>query len=123
ADGALRDALSIFYRVERFAGIHLTREAVPENLIVMHYTWYFQITDLRLQNDIPQVLITYNDILSKCFDGYHFVMRLAYYLRDLMVCQNQQTIELLEVGEQVKVMYFEQSQKTDFRFLIDGIEI
>ncbi|MCB0453165.1 MAG: DNA polymerase III subunit gamma/tau [Aequorivita sp.] len=123
ADGALRDALSIFDRVVSFAGKKLTREAVTENLNVLDYTWYFQITDLLLENNIPQVLVAYNDILSKGFDGHHFVMGLASHFRDLLVCKNQQTIDLLEVGEQVKAMYFEQSQKTDTQFLIKGIDI
>ncbi|MCB0465585.1 MAG: DNA polymerase III subunit gamma/tau [Aequorivita sp.] len=123
ADGALRDALSIFDRVVSFAGKNLTREAVTENLNVLDYTWYFQVTDLLLENNIPQVLVTYNDILSKGFDGHHFIMGLASHFRDLLVCKNQETIDLLEVGEQVKTMYFEQSQKTDTQFLIDGIEI
>jgi DNA polymerase-3 subunit gamma/tau len=123
ADGALRDALSIFDRVVSFAGKNLTREAVTENLNVLDYTWYFQITDLLLENNIPQVLVTYNDILSKGFDGHHFIMGLASHFRDLLVCKNQETINLLEVGEQVKTMYFEQSQKTSTQFLIDGIDI
>ncbi|MGO3181980.1 MAG: DNA polymerase III subunit gamma/tau [Aequorivita sp.] len=123
ADGALRDALSIFDRVVSFAGKNLTREAVTENLNVLDYTWYFQITDLLLENNIPQVLLTYNDILSKGFDGHHFVMGLASHFRDLLVCKNQETISLLEVGEQVKTMYAEQSQKTSPKFLIEGIEI
>ena len=123
ADGALRDALSIFDRVVSFAGKNLTREAVTENLNVLDYTWYFQITDLLLENNIPQVLVTYNDILSKGFDGHHFIMGLASHFRDLLVCKNQETIELLEVGEQVKTMYFEQSQKTSPRFLIEAIDI
>ncbi|KJJ38161.1 DNA polymerase III subunit gamma/tau [Aequorivita vladivostokensis] len=123
ADGALRDALSIFDRVVSFAGKNLTREAVTENLNVLDYTWYFQITDLLLENNIPQVLVTYNDILSKGFDGHHFIMGLASHFRDLLVCKNQETIDLLEVGEQVKTMYFEQSQKTSPRFLIEAIDI
>ncbi|GEQ86269.1 hypothetical protein ULMS_17770 [Patiriisocius marinistellae] len=123
ADGALRDALSIFDRVVSFAGKNLTREAVTENLNVLDYTYYFSITDLLLENNIPNVLLAYNEILSKGFDGHHFVMGLASHFRDLLVCQNQATIELLEVGEQVKTMYFEQSQKTPHDFLIEGIEI
>ncbi|MCZ4319539.1 DNA polymerase III subunit gamma/tau [Aequorivita viscosa] len=123
ADGALRDALSIFDRVVSFAGKNLTRQAVTENLNVLDYTWYFQITDLLLENNIPQVLVTYNNILSKGFDGHHFIMGLASHFRDLMVCKNQATIELLEVGEQVKTMYFEQSQKTTTQFLVEAIDI
>src|SRR5690606_3569669 len=123
ADGALRDALSIFDRVVSFAGKNLTREAVTENLNVLDYTWYFKITDLLLENNIPQVLLMYNNILSKGFDGHHFIKGLASHFRDLLVCKNQETIDLLEVGNQVKSMYLEQSQKTDSHFLIHGIAI
>jgi len=123
ADGALRDALSIFDRVVSFSGKNLTREAVTQNLNVLDYTYYFEITDLLLENNIPQALISYNDILSKGFDGHHFVMGLASHFRDLLVCKNQDTIALLEVGEQVKKMYFEQSQKAEKSFLIEGITI
>ncbi len=123
ADGALRDALSIFDRVVSFSGNTLTREAVTENLNVLDYTYYFSITNLLLENNIPQVLLGYNEILSKGFDGHHFVMGLASHFRDLLVCKNQETISLLEVGEQVKSMYFEQSQKTSSQFLLEGIDI
>ncbi|EDM44092.1 DNA polymerase III subunit gamma/tau [unidentified eubacterium SCB49] len=123
ADGALRDALSIFDRVVSFSGKNLTREAVTQNLNVLDYTYYFKITELLLTNNIPQSLVDFNDILSKGFDGHHFVMGLASHFRDLLVCQNQETIALLEVGEQVKKMYFEQSQKAEKSFLIEAIKI
>ena len=123
ADGALRDALSIFDRVVSFSGKSLTREAVTENLNVLDYTYYFKVTELLLANNIPQVLVAYNEILSKGFDGHHFIMGLASHFRDLLVCKNQETIDLLEVGEQVKTMYFEQSQKSDTTFLLEAITI
>ena len=123
ADGALRDALSIFDRVVSFSGENLTREAVTENLNVLDYTYYFNITDLVIQNDIPQVLLAYNEILSKGFDGHHFIMGLASHFRDLLVCKNQQTISLLEVGDQVKKMYLEQSQQTPHDFLIEALDV
>ena len=123
ADGALRDALSIFDRVVSFSGENLTREAVTENLNVLDYTYYFNITDLVVENDIPQVLLAYNEILSKGFDGHHFIMGLASHFRDLLVCKNQQTISLLEVGDQVKKMYLEQSQQTPHDFLIEALAI
>lgn len=123
ADGALRDSLSIFDRVVSFSGKKLTREAVTENLNVLDYTWYFKITDFLLQNDIPQVLMCYNQILSKGFDGHHFIMGLASHFRDLLVCQNPSTIELLEVGEQVKALYFDQAKKTSQQFLIEAINL
>ncbi len=123
ADGALRDALSIFDRVVSFSGSNLTREAVTENLNVLDYTYFFQITDLLLEANIPQALLAYNDILAKGFDGHHFIMGLASHFRDLLVCKQQETIALLEVGEQVKTMYFNQSQKASLPFLVDAIDL
>ncbi|NND88608.1 MAG: DNA polymerase III subunit gamma/tau [Flavobacteriaceae bacterium] len=123
ADGALRDALSIFDRVVSFSGKNLTRQAVTENLNVLDYTYYFKITDLLLASEIPQVLISYDEILSKGFDGQHFIMGLASHFRDLLICKNQETIRLLEVGEQVKTMYFEQCQKASVPLLLEAIEI
>lgn len=123
ADGALRDALSIFDRVVSFSGKKLTREAVTENLNVLDYSYFFQVTELLLDNNIPQVLLAFDEILGKGFDGHHFIMGLASHFRDLMVCKNQETISLLEVGEQVKTMYFDQSQKSAAQFLMDAIKI
>lgn len=123
ADGAMRDALSIFDRVVSFSGKNLTREAVTENLNVLDYTYYFEVTDLLLKNKIPEVLIAYNDILSKGFDGHHFIMGLASHFRDLLVSKHTETITLLEVGEQVKKMYLEQSQIASPSFLMEGIEL
>ncbi len=123
ADGAMRDALSIFDRVVSFSGSHLTREAVTENLNVLDYTYYFEMTDLLISNNIPQTLLAFNDILSKGFDAHHFIMGLASHFRDLLVCKSQETIQLLEVGEQVKTMYFKQSQEATHSFLMDGIEL
>ena len=101
----------------------MTREAVTENLNVLDYTYYFDITESLIQNNIPKVLLAYNEILSKGFDGHHFIMGLASHFRDLLVCKNEETIALLEVGEQVKTMYFDQSQKIESSFLVDGIEL
>ncbi len=123
ADGAMRDALSIFDRVVSFSGKNLTRQAVTENLNVLDYETYFKVTDLILQNNIPQLLIEFNEILALGFDGHHFIAGLASHFRDLLVCKNQATITLLEVGEQTKAKYLEQSQKAPHDFLIKGISL
>ncbi len=123
ADGAMRDALSIFDRVVSFSGKNLTRQAVTENLNVLDYETYFKTTDLILENNIPQLLIEFNEILAQGFDGHHFISGLASHFRDLLVCKNQATINLLEVGQQTKTKYLEQSQKATHAFLIKGIEL
>jgi len=123
ADGAMRDALSIFDRVVSYCGTNLTRQAVTENLNVLDYETYIKITDLVLENNIPQILVAYNDILSKGFDGHHFISGLASHFRDLLVCKNPATLVLLEAGEQAQKLYGEQAQKCSQDFLLKGIEI
>ena len=123
ADGAMRDALSIFDRVVSFSGKNLTRQAVTENLNVLDYETYFTSTDLILENKIPELLIQFNAVLSKGFDGHHYIAGLASHFRDLLVCKNPSTIELLEVGDDTKIKYIEQSKKSSQPFLIKGIDI
>ena len=123
ADGALRDALSIFDQVVSFSGNNITYQNVIENLNVLDYDTFFDATDLILTNKIPDLLLHFNHIISKGFDGHHFIMGLASHFRDLLVCKSPETIQLLEVGDQVKQMYLEQSKKTTHSFLIDAIKI
>ncbi|MCT4629985.1 DNA polymerase III subunit gamma/tau [Winogradskyella sp.] len=123
ADGAMRDALSIFDRVVSFSGKNLTRQAVTENLNVLDYETYFESTDLILENKIPDLLVQFNTILAKGFDGHHYIAGLASHFRDLMVCKNQATIELLEVGEETKQKYVSQCLKTTNAFLMKGIQL
>ena len=122
ADGAMRDALSIFDRVISFSGKNLTREAVTQNLNVLDYDTYFTMTDLLLENKIPDVLNNFNEILSKGFEGHHFISGLASHFRDLLVAKDKATINLLEVGDNAKKKYLNQSSKASISFLIQSIE-
>ena len=122
ADGAMRDALSIFDRVISFSGKNLTREAVTQNLNVLDYDTYFEMTDLLVENKIPDVLNHFNTILSKGFEGHHFINGLASHFRDLLVAKDKVTVDLLEVGDNAKKKYLEQSSKTTISFLIQSIE-
>ena len=122
ADGAMRDALSIFDRVVSFSGKQLTRKAVAENLNVLDYDTYFDATDLILQQNIPGLLVLFNKTLSLGFDGHHFISGLTAHFRDLMVCQYPDTLFLLEVGEDVRQQYREQAQKVDQDFLIQALD-
>ncbi|MCT4698745.1 DNA polymerase III subunit gamma/tau [Tenacibaculum haliotis] len=122
ADGAMRDALSIFDRVVSFSGSNLTREAVTQNLNVLDYDVYFNITDLLIENKIPQVLMAFNEVLGKGFEGHHFINGLASHFRDLLVAKDTATISLLEVGDTTKKKYLEQSKKADMQFLMPAID-
>lgn len=123
ADGALRDSLSIFDRVVSFSGNQLTVQAVTENLNVLDRETYFKMTDLILQHNIPQLLVHYDVIMSKGFDGHHFIAGIASHFRDLMVCKDQRTIHLLELAESTKSRYADQSSRTEMAFLRKAIEI
>ncbi|WP_299048316.1 DNA polymerase III subunit gamma/tau [uncultured Polaribacter sp.] len=122
ADGAMRDALSIFDRVVSFSGNNLTREAVTENLNVLDYDTYFNMTDLLLDNKIPEVLNGFNIILGKGFEGHHFINGLASHFRDVLVAKDKATIDLLEVGDNAKKKYLAQATKASIPFLLQAIE-
>ena len=123
ADGAMRDALSIFDRVVSFSGKNLTRKAVSENLNVLDYETFFQITDLLLDNAIPSLLIQFNQILARGFEGQHFIAGLASHFRDLYVAKSTETLELLEVGTDTKERYKLQSERTSPTFLKEAISL
>jgi len=122
ADGAMRDALSIFDRVVTYCGNNLTREAVALNLNVLDYETYIDTTNLILATDFPNLLLHFNDLLAKGFDGQHFIQGLATHFRNLMVCKDPQTVSLLEVGDEAQKKYVEQAQKCHLAFLFAAIE-
>jgi len=123
SDGALRDGLSIFDRMVSFNQAKITYKDTIENLNILDYDYYFTAVDQALKQDIPASLITFNEILQKGFDGHNFINGLAEHLRNVLVCKNPQTVELLEVGDTIKTKYVEQSQNCDQDFILGALEI
>jgi len=123
ADGAMRDALSIFDRVVSYCGNHLTRKAVAENLNVLDFDYYLQMTDMIIKNQIPQLLLAYDDILSKGFDAHHFVMGMATHFRNLLVSKNPESLALLEMSDDTKMRFQQQAQLLSPSQLIEAIDI
>lgn len=123
ADGAMRDALSIFDRVVSYCGNHLTRKAVAENLNVLDFDYYLQMTDMIIKNQIPQLLLAYDDILSKGFDAHHFVMGMATHFRNLLVSKNPESLALLEMSDDTKMRFQQQAQFLSPSQLIEAIDI
>ena len=123
ADGALRDGLSIFDRMVSFNQAKITYKDTLENLNILDYDYYFKVVDQALKQDIPSTLLTFNEILKKGFDGHNFMNGLAEHLRNVLVCKNPQTIELLEVGDTIKTKYLEQSQSCHQDFILAALEI
>ena len=123
ADGALRDALSIFDQMVSFSGKNITYKDVIDNLNVLDYDYYFQIVDHILQGQTSDILLILNDIISKGFEPQHFVSGMGNHLRSLMVCKDAVTVQLLEVSEQLKQKYLAQAQACPLPFLIKALEI
>ncbi len=123
AEGALRDALSMFDQMVTFAGNNLTYEDVIKNLNILDYDYYFKATDFILQGEISNSLLLFNEILSHGFDGHLFINGLASHFRNLLVCQDEATLQLLEVGESVKDKYKEQANACNIKFLLPALEI
>ena len=123
ADGALRDALSIFDQMVSFSGKNITYKDVIDNLNVLDYDYYFQIVDHILRGETSDILLILNDIISKGFEPQHFVSGMGNHLRSLMVCKDPITVQLLEVSEQLRQRYLTQAQACPLPFLIKALEI
>ncbi|MFA7273885.1 MAG: DNA polymerase III subunit gamma/tau [Crocinitomicaceae bacterium] len=123
ADGALRDALSIFDQIVTFAGNNVTYQHVLDNLNILDYDYYFRIVETAQKEDIPGCLLLLNDIVEKGFDGHHFVVGLAEHYRNLLVCKDPRTARLLEVAESVQQKYLEQSKVLDTQLLLRAISV
>jgi DNA polymerase-3 subunit gamma/tau len=123
ADGAMRDALSIFDQIVSFSGKSITYKDVISNLNVLDYDYYFRLVDLFLKNDISGSLLLFNDILDHGFDGHHFITGLSSHFRDVMVCKDPVTIQLLEVGGEIREKYKVQATRCESDFLIDALQV
>ena len=123
ADGALRDALSIFDRLATFTQKNITLAKAAEVLNILDYDQYLNIVDLAHQNKISETLFSFNEIVKKGFDSHLFIAGLGNHFRDLMMAQNPQTLSLIEVGDQTKIKFSEQSKSWNVQQLIDAIEI
>ena len=123
ADGAMRDALSYFDQIVSFSGNKITYKNVIENLNVLDYDFYFQLTDAFLKNEYANVLLIFNEILSKGFDAHNFIVGIAGHFRDLLVSKDPQTINLLEVGKSIREKYLKQSKNTPLSFLLQALNI
>ena len=123
ADGALRDALSIFDQIVSFSESNLTYNAVIENLNILDYDYYFKLVDYALEADIPSALLLYHEILSKGFDGHQFIVGFGEHFRNLLVGKDPKTIELLEVGEAVSEKYLSQSASVSVDFILRALGV
>lgn len=123
ADGGLRDACSIFDQMVAFTGNHLTYKQVVDNLNVLDYDYYFKITDSFLNQNLSDIMVTFDDILRKGFDGHNFLIGLGEHLRNILVSKDPQTISLIEVSENLRQRYLEQSQKCNLNFLLKSLAL
>jgi DNA polymerase-3 subunit gamma/tau len=123
ADGGMRDALSIFDQVASFTGGHITYQRVIENLNVLDYEYYFRLTDLILENKVSEVMLLFDEVLKKGFDGSHFITGLSSHFRDLLVSRDAATLPLLEVGAAIAQRYEAQARKCEPKFLYRAMKL
>ena len=123
ADGAMRDSLSIFDQLVSFASTHLTYKNVIENLNILDYDYYFKVVDAILDRKIPDALLLFDEILRNGFDGHSFITGLGSHLRNLLVCLDPETVKLLEVGQNIREKYLQQSQRCNARYLVGCLDI
>jgi len=123
ADGAMRDALSIFDQVVSFSGEKITYQGVIQNLNILDYEYFFKLTSSALKGEAPSMLLLFNEVLAKGFDARNFINGYAAHLRDLMVCKDPETVNLMEVGAGIREKYLAQSRQVSLPFLYEGLDI
>lgn len=123
ADGALRDALSIFDQLVSFTSGHLTYDKAVENLHVLDQDYFFKITDEILKGNISSALVLLNQIIDKGFDGQHFIIGLGEHLRSLMISRDEATIDLMDTSNNIKEKYRQQAPQFETGFLVKCLEI
>jgi DNA polymerase-3 subunit gamma/tau len=123
ADGALRDALSIFDQIVTFAGNTITYKNVLENLNILDYEYYFKVVEAAEKEDIPSALLILNDVYEKGFDGHNFITGLAEHYRNLLVCKDARTAALLEVPEVTQQRFMEQAKQIDASRIMRALSV
>lgn len=123
ADGALRDALSIFDQMVSFSGNNITYKDVITNLNVLDYEYYFRAVDNILSDDINSTLLLLNDVINKGFDAQNFIQGMASHLRNLLLGKDQRVIGLMEVSSQLKARYSQQAAQCSTEFLLKALNL
>jgi len=123
ADGGLRDALSMFDQIVSFSGGNVTYRSVIDNLNILDYDYYFNVTNSLLGEDSAKTLLLFDEILVRGFDGAHFISGLSEHFRNLLVSKDQSTLKLLEVSDGIKNKYLQQSQASSVSFLLSAMNI
>lgn len=123
ADGAMRDALTIFDQTVAFCGTDVKYEEVLKNLNVLDYDYSFNLVDAFLAGDYGSALLKFDEILSKGFNALHFCAALSSHFRDLMVTKNGGLEALLELPDSLKKRYEEQASRCSLKFLYDALSV
>jgi len=123
SDGSLRDSLSMFDRLVDSSNLTLTYKDVIENLNILDYDYYLKITDNMISKDITSVLLLFDNILKNGFDAHQFIVGLSTHFRNLLVCKDPETFKLLEILDDLKDLYINQSKKCELSFIIHSLEI
>ena len=123
ADGAMRDALSIYDQVLASSEGNITYQSAIENLNVLDYDYYFRLDEAFQTGDVPQALLIYKEIRDKGFDSLYFVNGLAQHLRDLMVAATPQTVGLLEMNSDIAQQHIAQASRFNARFFYMAMDL
>jgi len=123
SDGSMRDALSILDQIVSYKGKKITYADVIENLNVLDYEYYLKACDAFLSGDVSRVLLLFNDVLEKGFDGHNFIAGMSSHFRNLLVCKDEATLKLVEAGSAIRDKYREQTLRCPVGFLYKGLEI
>lgn len=123
ADGAMRDALSIYDKIAGASDAHISYQDVIRNLNILDYDYYFKAVDAIIREDMSQVMLILNEVINQGFDVDQFIQGLGAHMRDLLVCKDKRTMVLLDVSDSLKDRYAAQSELISMGHLLSALDI
>ncbi|MGI9190788.1 MAG: DNA polymerase III subunit gamma/tau, partial [Chitinophagaceae bacterium] len=123
SEGCMRDALSIMDKIASFTNDQITYTSTVEHLNILDYDYYFKLFDLLMLEDLSGVMLLFNAILAKGFEGDMFLNGLAEHARNLLMCQDARVAKLLDLPDNIKARYYEQAKQVGAAYLINSLSV
>jgi len=123
SEGCMRDALSIMDKIASFSNNQITYASTVEHLNILDYDYYFKLIELLMMQDIGGVMLLYDEINNKGFEGDMFMNGLSAHFRDLLMCKDSRVTKLLDLPENIKAKYYVQANQLNQNYIINALSV
>jgi DNA polymerase-3 subunit gamma/tau len=123
SEGCMRDALSIMDKIASFSQNKITYNSTIEHLNILDYDYYFKMMEAFMMQDMSNVMLLYDDIFNKGFEGDMFLNGFTEHMRNLLICKDARVAKLLDLPENIKIKYFQQANQLSNAYIINALSI